>query len=202
MPGLRHIATDLRKEATMTQLSLKGIRKVRPAEWAAVGAALAVIIAYLLVLRALDHRAERYFLDLRSSDPATYLTQLREAKGFAAYLPEYTELEGFDAYGARPPGFLVGRWTMRDEMLRLTPGQAPEACTDPVTFDFGLFLAAQSDGKALSVYYRLNGDTVEMKDRNDQVFPIQLVSYGAQLDHIRFTPPGRDAPVFAYLCGR
>jgi hypothetical protein len=186
----------------VTQLNLTRLQKIRPAEWIAASAVLVAILVYLLVLRALDHRAERYFLDLRSSDPTTYLLQLREAKGFAAYLPEYAELEGFDAYKAQPPNFLVGRWTMRDEMLRLTPGQAPEACSDPVTFDFGLFLAAQADGKALSVFYRLSGDTVEMKTRTDQVIPIQLVSYGAQLDHIRFTPPGRDAPLFAYLCGR
>ncbi len=186
----------------MAQLSLKVLRRLTPAEWVALGAALLAVLVYLLILGALDRRAERYFLDLRDSDPATYLTQLREAKGFAAYLPEYAALEGFGDYRPKPPSFLVGRWTMRTDTLRLTPGQAPAACTDPATFDFGLFLTLDSGGVALPVQYRLNGDVIEMRTRGDAVFPIALVSYGAQLDHIEFTPPGRKAPVFAYLCGR
>lgn len=186
----------------MAQISLRGIRWPGPRQWLAVGGALVAVAAYLLVLRSLDHRAESYFRDLRDSDPATYLIQLREAKGFAAYLPEYAEIEGFADYRPKPPSFLVGRWTMRDAPLRLTPDQAPAICSDPVTFDFGLFLTVESGGVALPVQYRLTGETVEMRTRGGAVFPIALVSYGAQLDHVEFTPPGRTAPVYAYLCGR
>ncbi|WP_146111545.1 hypothetical protein [Defluviimonas denitrificans] len=186
----------------MAQISLKGFRRPSRGEWIAAGATLAATLVYFLVLGALDRRAARYFEELRSSDPATYLVQLREAKGFSAYLPVYGELNGYGDYRPQPPVFLVGRWTMREEALRLTPGQAPEVCSDPVTFDFGLLLTVESGGVALPVQYRLNGETVEMRARNDAVFPIKLVSYGAQLDHIEFTPPGHTAPVLAYLCGR
>ncbi len=186
----------------MAQISLKGFSRPSRREWIAAGATLAATLIYFLVLGMLDRRAERYFEDLRESDPATYLNQLRESKGFSAYLPVYGELNGYDQYRPQPPVFIVGRWTMREEPLRLTPGQGPEACTDPVTFDFGLFLTVESGGVALPVQYRLDGEAVEMRARNDAVFPIQLVSYGAQLDHIEFTPPGHTAPVYAYLCGR
>ncbi len=186
----------------MVQFGLKGFRHPTRTEWIATGASLFAVIVYLLILRSLDHRAESYFQDLREGDPATYLTQLREAKGFAAYLPEYAELDGFGEYRPQPPSFLVGRWTMRTEMLRLTPGQAPATCINSATFDFGLFLTVESGGVALPVQYRLNGDVVEMRTRGDAVFPIKLVSYGAQLDHIQFTPPGHKVPVYAYLCGR
>jgi len=186
----------------MALLRLNRFRRPTTTEWVAGGVTLVAILAYLFVLRALDHRAERYFVDLRESDPATYLTQLREAKGFDAYLPEYAEIARFSDFRQSVPDFLIGRWTMREEMLRLTPGQAPGACSDPATFEFGLYLAAEAGGPAVAVQYRIEGDAVEMRTDDGTVIPIHLAGYGSQVDHIEFTPPGRDTSVFAYLCGR
>ncbi|WP_347312942.1 hypothetical protein [Defluviimonas sp. SAOS-178_SWC] len=186
----------------MAQLSLNRMRLPSGTEWIAGGAALLATLVYLFVLHGLDRRAESYFMALRENDPATYLMQLREAKGFDAFLPEYAALEGLGDFTPRTPTFLIGRWTLREDMLRLTPGQAPSACSDPATFEFGLFLMVEAGGPALAVQYRIDGDTVEMRSSAQAVYPIRLVSFGAQLDHIEFTPPGRDTPAFAYLCRR
>lgn len=186
----------------MAQTRLQHLRVPTRAEWLAGGATALAILVYFLVLGAMDGRAARYFEDLRTRDPATYLDQLRETKGFDAFLSEYAAIGGFAEFAPQTPNFLVGRWTMRPEPLRLTPGQAPAECTDPATFDYGLFLAVEGGGPALAVQYRIAGDTVEMRSGEGSVYPIRLVGYGANLDHVEFTPPGRTTPVFAYLCGR
>ena len=186
----------------MAQMSLNRLRKPTRTEWIATLATLAAVLAYVLVLGMLDKRAARYFTELRDSDPASYLLQLRESRGFEAFLEEYTALRHLDTFQPQAPSFLVGRWSMRADILRLTPGQAPERCLNPATFDFGLFLTVETGGVALPVQYRIAGNEVEMRGPGDAIFPIRLVSYGAELDHIEFTPPGHDTPVNAYHCGR
>ena len=178
------------------------LRRLNREEWLTASALLLGVVVYLVVLGVLDRRAEAYFLRLRTENPVPYLDQLRESRGFAAFLPAYRELNGFDSFRPQPPNFMVGRWTMRSETLRLVPGTAPDTCSDPVTFDYGLYLTVESGGVALPVQYRIAGDRVEMKSRDDAVFDIDLAIYGSQLDHVEFVPPGRSDKVYAYLCGR
>lgn len=163
---------------------------------------VALIGAYFAMLHVLDGRAERYFQRIRQTDPALYLTLLREGGGFGAYLAEYKTLEGYADFRPAPPSFLIGRWSMRDSTIRLPPGTAPSQCTNPVTFDYGLMMGPALGGADVQVEYRIVGDTVEMRLHSGQIIPIRLVSYGAELDHIEFTPPGEHAPVYAYQCGR
>ena len=186
----------------MAAIRFTRMRRLSRAEWIVAAAALSAIAIYLLVLRQLDHRAAGYLDELREADPTTYLTDLREVRGYDAFLAEYARLEGFEQYRPQPPGFLIGRWTTRDDMLRLTHGQAPTACTDPVTFEYGLFVGKVGEEVSLPVQYRLSDNVAEMRTAEGQVFPIRLISYGARLDHLEFTPPGGAQPVYAYLCGR
>lgn len=186
----------------MAAIRIRRIQGLSRGERIAVGIALIAIAAYFLLLRHLDGRAEIYFRDLRENDPATYLTNLREAQGFETYLAEYAVLEGFDEFRPQTPGFLVGRWTMRESPLRLTPGQGPDVCSDPAVFEYGLYMSPEAAQTSIPVQYRLEGIDVLMRDYSDRVYPISLIAYGAQLDHLEFTPPGRKAPVYAYLCGR
>ena len=178
------------------------MRRPGRAEWIAAGVVMIAIAGYFLLLRHLDERARIYFQHLRDSDPATYLTNLRQARGFDTYLAEYAALEGFDDYSPQVPGFILGRWTMRDAPLRLIPGKGPDACSDPAVFEYGLYLSPETSETSTPVQYRLDGTTVLMRDYNDRVYPIRLIAFGAQLDHLEFVPPGREAPVYAYLCGR
>ena len=176
----------------MAAIRIRRIQGLSRGERIAVGIALIAIAAYFLLLRHLDGRAEIYFRDLRENDPATYLTNLREAQGFEAYLAEYAVLEGFDEFRPQTPGFLVGRWTMR----------GPDTCSDPAVFEYGLYMSPEAARTSTPVQYRLEGTDVLMRDYSDRVYPISLIAYGAQLDHLEFTPPGRESPVYAYLCGR
>jgi len=166
------------------------------------GVIVAAMFIYFGVLHVLDGRAESYFQTLRQSDPDLYLTQLREASGFATYLASYTEMEGFGSYKSTTPTFLVGRWTLRHARLRLTPGTAPSECTAPVTFEHGLMLVHDNISAPIKVSYRIEGDTVQVKSADGTVLPVKIVSYGADLDHVEFVPPGQTAGVYAYTCGR
>ncbi len=166
------------------------------------GVSVLAIGLYFTILHVLDGRAETYFRDLRESNPPLYLTQLRESRGFEAYLEAYRDMNGYDAFKPAAPSFLVGRWTMRPQPLRLTPGTAPSECSAPVTFDYGIILMLESGGGALPVTYGIEGQNVLLKAANIDTFPIRLVSYGGQLDHIEFQPPGMTETRFAYRCGQ
>ena len=166
-----------------------------------IGGALIAIPLYLAVLHNLDGRAETYFSNLRETDAELYLTQLRESRGFAAYVDEYREIRGYDEVRTAAPSFLVGRWTMRPEPLRLTPGTPPGRCVDPITFDYGIVLLAQGAEGAFDAGYRIEGQSVRIESPDQRNFSVDLVSYGARLDHLEFHLPGREDAVFAYSCG-
>lgn len=179
-------------------------RHYRPSRLGLALSTLALVAsgAYFAVLHNMDGRAETYFTDLRDSDPALYLSQLRESRGFPTFLTEYRAMEGYDVFKAAAPSFLVGRWTMRAEPLRLTPGTAPAQCSDPVTFDYGIVLMAETGEVSLRVSYAIEDQAVLLKAPGIDTFPITLVSFGAELDHIEFRPPAQTEEVFAYKCGR
>jgi len=176
-------------------------RRLSRTETFSAMAILVAITVYFLILHALDGRAAAYFEQLRKDDPDLYLSQLRESRGFDAYLSEYRAAKGYDEFRRNTPEFLVGRWTMRGEPLRIVPGSKPEECSDPVTFEFGMLLIRDNGGNANPVSYRIEGDTVEMQLGIGWTVPVTLVSYGSLIDHIVFQPPGRKAPVYAYRCG-
>ena len=91
---------------------------------------------------------------------------------------------------------------MRDEPMRLSPGTTPTECSNPLTLNYGLLLEHDAGGLTLSVQYRINGKIVEVRNAATGIMPIHLVSYGGQLDHIEFVPPGESETVYGYLCGR
>ncbi|WP_071675090.1 hypothetical protein [Nioella nitratireducens] len=166
------------------------------------GAIAIAIGVYFTVLNVLDGRAEAYFETLREEDPALYLSQLRESRSFAAYVDEYRVMQDYDTFHPAAPDFLVGRWTMREEPLRLTPGTVPSTCSDPVTFDYGILLMLDGSDLALRVNYAIEEQRVLLNAPGIDVFPVDLISYGARLDHIEFQPPGRANRVYAYICSR
>lgn len=185
----------------MARLTMPWMRPLNRKEWIMAGVILLLMVAYFSGLKELDGRAEAYFRKTRDSNPDLYLEQLRAGRGFAAYLPEYAELDGFEDFAPHAPDFLIGRWTMRTETLRLTPGERPDQCSDPITFDYGLVLMVEPESSTLPVSYRIAEGQVELRNlQGDATYTVTPVSFGSQIDHLEFTPPGRSEPVFAYLC--
>ena len=180
---------------------LPPLPRLNPRQWTALGIVLAAIGAYFIALHSLDNRTADYFARMRGEHPDIYLEQLRESQGFDVFLSEYAAISGLDSYKADTPSFLIGRWTMQKAPLRLPPGATPEQCADPITFDYGLVLIAEAGGSALSAQYRIAEGGVDLKGPTMKDTHVTLVSFGSLLDHLEFTPPGREAPVFAYRCG-
>lgn len=179
-------------------------RHYRPRRAQVVIGLAAVVVSgvYFGGLHMLDARAAGYLDGLRQSDPERYLSVLRESRGFDAFLEEYRDLAGFDEFRELPPTFLIGRWTPRAEQIRLAPGTSPADCSEPMTLGYGLYQQLGGEGLSLPVTYSIDGDTVEMRSDSTGVTPIKLVSYGGELDHIEYVPPGKDVMVYGYLCGR
>lgn len=186
----------------MPRLTLPRIRPLSRKEWISASIVGGLVLAYVIALQVLDSRAETYFRETRSSDPELYLEQLRDLHGFKAFLPEYTALEGFENYSARAPEFLIGRWTMRDAPIRQTAGVYPEQCSDHITFDYGAILMIEPEGAPLRVVYKIKDGAVVAHSAGNEDLVITPVSFGSLVDHLEFTPPGRDEMIYAYICRR
>jgi hypothetical protein len=184
----------------MARLTMPRTRPLSRREWTSAITIAVAIVSYFIVLEVLDRRAATYFNEVRATDPDLYLDQLRAGQGFDAFLPEYASLKGFDTSVAKTPAFLMGRWSMRDAPLRLNPGERPRFCTDPIVFDYGIVIIDDATGEPIHVGYRITGGMVEVSTATGQSFEIDPVSYGSTIDYLKFVPPNRTAPVYAYLC--
>lgn len=184
----------------MARLAMPRMRPLSRREWLSSIAIAAAIVSYFALLAVLDDRAADYFTETRATNPDLYLEQLRASHGFEDFLPEYAALKGFEDFVTKTPDFLMGRWSMRDEPIRLVPGERPELCTDPITFDYGVVLLRDPETGPLHVGYRIVEGHVEVSTSTGQSFLIKPVSYGSTIDYLEFVPPGRAEPVYAYLC--
>lgn len=163
-------------------------------------AALAFIVLYAGFLAFQDRLAETRLATLRNTDADAYLDEIRMLEGFDTYVREFQHLKGFDQFRTNAPIFMIGRWTLRDRTERIPVGTMPD-CTDPVIFEYGRFKVPR-DGTDLPASFRLDGQTLIVRPRSGDPIRIDLVSFGAAIDHLKLTPPGREAVSYAYPCGR
>jgi hypothetical protein len=185
----------------MARLTMPRIRPLSRKEWISTSIVGGLILCYFIGLKIFDNRAETYFRETRTSNPELYLEQLRDLHGFNAYLPEYAVIKKFEVETPRTPEFITGRWTMRDAPMRLTAGTYPEQCSNQITFDYGIILMVEPGATTMRVTYRIADGKVIAHTPTGSIFAITPVSFGAQVDHIEFVPPGRINKVYAYFCG-
>ncbi len=185
----------------MARLTMPRIRPLSRKEWISASVVGGLILCYFIALKILDNRAETYFRDTRTSNPELYLEQLRDLHGFKAFLPEYAVINKFEDPTSRTPEFLTGRWTMREAPMRLTTGSYPDQCSNQITFDYGIILMVEPGATTMRVTYRVNDGKVIVHTPTGAEFAISPVSFGAQVDHLEFVPPGRIDTVYAYFCG-
>ncbi|MFC2968648.1 hypothetical protein [Acidimangrovimonas pyrenivorans] len=157
-------------------------------------------IAYFGYLAVQNYRAEAYYEELRKTDPVRYLDDLRKNEGFANYLDKFRLLEGYYAPKAAAPPFLVGRWTLQPRPLRVAPGTVFADCQDVLVFERGL-VEMTVNGKLTTfpTTYRIYNQSIQLMGLN--ALEVKLVSYGAAIDHLELTPPGRDKTFYGYRCG-
>jgi hypothetical protein len=168
----------------------------------ALGLALVLTAAYVAYLGIQNARVEGYFARLRIADPVRYLDDLRKNEGFESYLDKYRLLEGFSEFRPDVPVFLLGRWTLKDRPERLASGAVAADCLDPIAFEQGLAQTGTGDAALKSeAAYRIVGNDVYARIKDEGLVRIHLVIYGNGIDHIELVPPGRSQKFFGYYCG-
>ena len=145
--------------------------------------------------------AQERLSSLANTDMVRYLDELRRLEGFDTYLSVYRERMGFADFRPRAPRFLIGRWTLRDEAVRLPPSGSFAECDQPLVIEYGRIAITASPAVAEEAAYRLTEDEeLEVRTERNGVIPITIVAHGTRIDHLELTPPGREDRMFAYPC--
>ncbi len=173
---------------------------IRPGSAYLALAGLIFIALYGVFLTYQERLAEARLAAMRQKDADAYLDEIRMLEGFDTYVREFQQLKGFDSFRTNAPIFMIGRWTLRDSTERIPVGTMPD-CTDPVIFEYGRFKLPR-DGTDLPASFRLDDQTLIVRPRTGDPVRVELISFGAAIDHLRLTPPGREDVSYAYPCGR
>jgi hypothetical protein len=167
---------------------------------AAVGvASLALFSLYVLALTQMQHSTERTYAELRSSDPDLYLSKIRQAEGFRVYLRQFTELKGYDTPKLVAPPFVIGRWALYDQPMRVDDAYVPPVCLDDVVIQDGLIRVGRPKLADYKVHYVIEGPMVLAQRDNAAPISIVPIGYGVHVNHIVITLPG-SKPRYGYLC--
>jgi len=163
-----------------------------------VVAGLGFTLLYAGFLSFQEHRAGLALEKMRRTDPNGYLEYIRKLEGFDDYVRLFASYQHFDQFRPAAPGFMIGRWTLRATPQRISSLGRTD-CTDPIIFGYGR-LEIPKDGFAERATFKLDGDTLIVAPSQGDSFRVQLVSYGAAINHLELVPPGRDATFYAYPC--
>ena len=174
-------------------------RRFRINAW--VGLALLVAFgAYVLALTQMQHTTERTYAELRHSDPDLYLAKIRQAEGFRVYLREFVELKGYQTPQTEAPPFLIGRWALYDEPMRVDDAYVPPMCLDDIVIQDGNIRTGRPKRASYPVRYQMQGEKV-LADR-EKAAPIVIVpvGYGTHVNHIEVRLPGSETTRYGYEC--
>lgn len=164
---------------------------------AAVFAAL-----YTFYLAHQNNATERYLEGLRASDPVRYLDDIRRTEGFDSYVEKYRLLEGYVGRKDAAPGFLIGRWTLVDQLQRVPTGTLFPECRRPITFEHGLLGVGEGPGEVkYPISYRISGSAVYLSGPDISPIRVVIAAYGSAIDHLQLTLPDASGPTYAYPCG-
>ena len=171
--------------------------------WPYLVVALVLIVlgaGYVYLLQVEDKQAVTELEQIRENDPVHYLEDVRERKGFQAYLAEVQSKYGFDKFQTNVPTFLIGRWALFDQPKRVGYQFVAEDCSNFVAIEDGKLKVVGVEPAEYPVKYRIAGSTVEAQLADGKIVPIDLVSFGMDLHHIVLTLPGHTKPQYGYLC--
>ncbi len=174
-------------------------RSFRINAWAAIGL-LAAFTAYVLTLTQIQHTTERTYAELRNTDPDLYLAKIRQAEGFRVYLRQFTELKGYQTPQTEAPPFLIGRWALHDQPLRVDDAYVPPLCLDDVVIQDGDIRTGRPKRASYPVRYQIQDSKVMALREKAAPIVIVPVGYGTHVNHIEVKLPGSDEPRYGYLC--
>jgi hypothetical protein len=164
---------------------------------------LSLLVFYTGYFAFLEHKeseARQTYQQLRQHDPQAYLARVEVRRGFDAYLAEFTKLNHYDQAKSTVPPFLLGRWAVFEEPQRVKENYFPERCTNGLMIEDGKIKSFGDTARQYNVRYKISGDTVIGTTQSGHAIDIKPVAYTSHIHHLVVDVPGRDRPLYAYLC--
>jgi hypothetical protein len=155
--------------------------------------------AYVFALTQIQHSTEKSYAELRATDPDLYLSKIRQAEGFRVYLRQFTEMKGYGTPKLEAPPFVIGRWVLYDEAMRVDDAYVPPVCLDDVVIQDGLIRVGRPKPAEYKVHYVIEGPLVLAQRESASPISIVPIGYGVHVNHIVVTLPG-SKPRYGYLC--
>jgi hypothetical protein len=160
---------------------------------------LALFAAYVFALTQVQHSTEKTYAALRASDPDLYLSKIRQAEGFRVYLRQFTELKGYTTPKFEAPPFVIGRWVLYEQPMRVDDAYVPPDCLDDVVIQDGRIRVGRPKPAEYKVRYVIERTRVlALRDGGPPV-TIVPIGYGVHVNHIEIMLPGAKKR-YGYLC--
>ncbi len=160
---------------------------------------LAVLTVYVVYLTQQDARLSRHFTESRNNSPETYLEEVRVVRGFDAYLEAYTQIRKSDEFSEAAPEFLLGRWALFDEPLRVDDRFSVSSCQNPLLFENGR-VTPPGESAPIPATYWLNGNDLVVRLETGKQVAVRLVSSGVHLHHLEVAGGIGGGHRYAYRC--
>ena len=174
-------------------------RSFRINAWVAVGLLVAFGI-YVLALTQIQHTTEQTYVELRNTDPDLYLAKIRQAEGFRVYLRQFTALKGYGTPQTEAPPFLIGRWVLYDQPMRVDDAYVPPMCLDDIVIQDGDIRTGRPHRANYPVRYLVQDSKVVAVRENAAPIVIVPVGYGTHVNHIEVKLPRSDNTRYGYQC--
>jgi len=166
----------------------------------------AFVVVYIVILNHEERVMEDYYKDLRETDPALYLSEIRQARGFDYFLTEYLRMNDYETPKAEVPPFLMGRWALFGEEKRVGDDFMPESCLNSLEIeDARLKLLEDGEERLFPVRYTMDGNRASAHLEQGQAAHIAVVAYGSHVHHVEVDglPVAGQNPSttwYGYLC--
>ncbi|MCF8481915.1 MAG: hypothetical protein K9H25_15930 [Rhodospirillum sp.] len=161
---------------------------------------LVFLVGYILLVNHEEHAMEAYYADLKENNVELYLDKILQAQGFRTYLEEYLEAHDYTRPTSVAPPFLVGRWEMFDESMRVDDEFVPDSCSNALQIEDGRIKTLGVSPSQEAVHYTMVEDRVTAHREGLSPLTITVIGYGSHLHHIEVTDPALGSTHYGYMC--
>lgn len=177
----------------------RGSRRNR--KYALVALAVVVFLAGYFVLLTNEERVmERSYADLRASNADLYLSKIRQARGFRAFVKEFVSVHDYGRPNEDAPSFLIGMWALFAHEKRVGDGFIPEACLSGVVIEDSQLKFFGGTPARYPARYSMQGNKITAHLQGAEDATIAAVGYGSHLHHIEVTGPESGRTLYGYRC--
>lgn len=167
--------------------------------WPEIVLGVLALAGYVTYLNVKDARAAEALETARSDDPALYLEDIRVVRGFDSFLEAYASMRMGDGISDNAPEFLIGRWALHSEMLRVDDTYSDPACRSALIIENGR-VTLPGTAAPVDVRYQLDGTTLVVLAQDGTRLTVGLAASGINLHHLEVTDGLGTQPLYGYRC--